>query len=207
MTSLTDLTARFPAVSAGADSKDHPAYLVPADSLVEVARWMRDELGFSLLVDLTAIDFGETAEPRFEGRYHLYCPACHQYVRLQVPCYGTAEVPTLPTLVHVFPAADWHERECYDMLGVHFEGHPDLRRILMWEGYPYFPLRKEFPLAGIDVPYPEEDVRGATAAGIDPIPAPMAGGPFVAPQRDNMSKREPRARDESWSEAKPKPRA
>ena len=202
---LDSLPERFPAVLPGTDSRDHPVYLVPADELVGVVRWLRDELDFALLLDVTAIDFGELVEPRFSGRYHLYSPSTHDYVRLQTPCGGSQEEPELPSLVELFPAANWHERECFDLLGVRFLGHPDLRRILMWDDYPYHPLRKEFPLAGHDVPYPEEDVRLATAAGIDPIAAPMAGGPFVASQQPNMSRREPRARDEAWNEQKPKP--
>ncbi|MGF1450839.1 MAG: NADH-quinone oxidoreductase subunit C [Opitutales bacterium] len=202
---LSDLPDRFERVLLGTDSKDFPVFIVPADQLVIVVEHLRDVEAFTLLVDLTAIDFGETVEPRFSGRYHFYSPKTHDYVRLQVPCAGTQEEPTLPTLVHLFPGANWHERECFDLLGVRFDGHPDLRRILMWDGYPHHPLRKEFPLAGIDTAHVEEDVRLATAAGVDPIAAPMMGGPFVAPQRSRMSDREPFGRDESWSEAKPKP--
>ncbi len=200
-----DFTTRFPDVKEASDSRDHQAVRVAAPNLVAITQWLRDDQGFALLVDLTAIDFGELAEPRFEGRYHFYRPSDHRYLRLQVPCEGSPDHPTLPTISKIFPAADWHERECFDLLGVTFIGHPDLRRILMWDGYPYHPLRKEFPLAGLEVPYPDEDVRVATSSGIDLIAAPMAGGPFVASQRATMSKREPRARDESWTEANQKP--
>ena len=61
--------------------------------------------------------------------------------------------PEIPSLASLYPAADWHERECYDMFGIKFSGHPDLKRILMWEDYPYTKLRKEFPLAGIETLY------------------------------------------------------
>jgi NADH-quinone oxidoreductase subunit C len=96
------------------------------------------------------------------------------------------ELPEAPSLTGVWPTADWHEREIYDMMGIRFSGHPDLRRILMWDGYPYFPLRKDFPLAGKQSDLPE-------VAFTDP--APLAGGPFVtiAGGKDTIS-REPRVR-------------
>jgi NADH-quinone oxidoreductase subunit C len=96
------------------------------------------------------------------------------------------EKSELPTVTSVWRTADWHEREIYDMMGVRFRGHPDLRRILMWEGYPYFPLRKDFPLAGKASELP--DIAFSK-------PAPQAGGPFVtiAGGADAIA-REPRVR-------------
>ena len=89
------------------------------------------------------------------------------------------------------------------MFGIKFEGHPDLRRILMWDEYPYFPLRKEFPLAGIDTPLPAADAAEVTEASVEP--APMMGGPFVSSGDGVMSSSEPRALDESWTEESEKP--
>jgi NADH-quinone oxidoreductase subunit C len=101
-------------------------------------------------------------------------------------------------LAAIYPAADWHEREVFDMFGITFAGHPNLKRILMWDEYPYHPLRKEFPLAGIETPLPAPDVVEVTNVSVKP--APMMGGPFVSPAEGNVSESEPRAKDESWTE-------
>ena len=109
-------------------------------------------------------------------------------------------------MVSLWPGANWHEREAYDMFGITFEGHPDLRRILMWDGYPYHPLRKEFPLAGIETALPDSEIAEETKAKV--IAAPMMGGPFVASAGEmNLTDAEPRAKDESWSERSAKPGA
>lgn len=200
--SLIDaITAQFEGVTTR-ESRDHPAVNVPADLLPAVATWLRDEQGFDLLMDLTAIDSGLEASPRFTGIYHFLGSSHHQYIRLAADCADDVE-PSLPSLAGVFPAANWHEREAYDLFGIRYRGHPDLRRILMWDSYPYHPLRKDFPLAGIGGELPAADVAEATGAKV--IPAPMMGGPFHASQAGAMSKREPRGADQSWNEAKPKP--
>ncbi len=192
---------RFPEAKPR-ESLDYKAYDVPADKLVEVCRVLRDDFGFTMLTDSTAIDWGEETSPRFTGIYHLFSWLGARYVRIAANCPDDA-APALPSLVELFPIANWQERETFDMFGIRFTGHPDLRRILMWDDYPYHPLRKEFPLAGHDGDLPAADVAEATKAKV--IPAPMMGGPFHAPQKDHMSKREPRGADQSWNEAKPKP--
>ena len=112
--------------------------------------------------------------------------------------------PAVPSASGLWAGANWHERETYDMFGIKFGGHPDLRRILMWDGYPHFPLRKDFPLAGIETPLPDAEVVAET--GAKAIAAPMVGGPFVAaPGEINLTEAEPRAKDESWNEAREKP--
>ena len=163
---------------------------------------LRDALGYDLLADLTAIDAGAGRSPRFTVVWHLLSTTAHTYVRVAADCADDA-VPAMPSVTGLWPGANWHEREAYDMFGITFTGHPDLRRILMWDGYPYFPLRKEFPLAGLDTDLADAEVAGETGARVKP--APYMGGPFVAPSGGPMSKAEPRARDQSWTEKEEKP--
>ncbi len=156
-----------------------------ASHIAEVLRHAQGKLGFEMLLDICGVDhLGE--EPRFEVVYHLYSFAARQYLRVKTRV--GEEKPELPTVSAIWKAADWHEREIFDMMGIRFAGHPDLRRILMWDSYPHFPLRKEFPLAGI----PTEDGRANRA--------PMAGGPFVtSPGEKTTLNREPRGKGESNS--------
>jgi NADH-quinone oxidoreductase subunit C len=154
-----------------------------AGRIVEICSFAKKELGFDFLLDITSVDnYGE--DPRWTIIYHLYGLGHHCHLRLKT---GVSEEKSeLPTVTNVWRTADWHEREIYDMMGVRFRGHPDLRRILMWEGYPYFPLRKDFPLAGKSSEMP--DVAFSKAA-------PLEGGPFVtAPGGRDAIEREPRVR-------------
>jgi NADH-quinone oxidoreductase subunit C len=200
---LTALKEKFPQAT-DRPSLDHPAVNVPIADLVGVLRHLRDAAGFDLLMDITAIDWAEGASPRFTVVYHLLSTtSTGTYIRVAANCLNDLE-PAAPSLVELWPGANWHERECYDMFGIKFEGHPDLRRILMWDAYPHFPLRKEFPLAGIEVPLPDAEIAEETGATV--IAAPMAGGPFVAsPGEVNLTEAEPRAKDESWSDRRPQP--
>jgi NADH-quinone oxidoreductase subunit C len=197
----TQLGERFPQVRERS-SGDCPAFDVPAAELEAVLRFLRDDGGFDLLADVSGIDWGVDQSPRFGVAYHLLSTGSAGYVRIVSNCLG-GEEPTIPTASQIWPGADWHEREAFDMFGIRFNGHPDMRRILMWDEYPHFPLRKDFPLAGIETELPDDEVAAETKEKVRP--APMAGGPFVAPQESHMSQREPRARDESWNEKKPKP--
>src|SRR5207249_6373507 len=128
------------------------SFVIRAGDLREVARFCKDELSFDYLLDITSVDnFGE--EPRFEIVYELYSMplAVHLRLKLKVP----EEPVAIDTISDIWPTANWHEREIYDMMGIKFNGHPDLRRILMWDGYPFFPLRKDFPLEGLPSEMPD----------------------------------------------------
>ena len=178
-------------------SKDCLSYFCPPENLVELATSLRDREGFEMLVDLTALDWGQENSPRFTTLYHFYSLALKIYLRIACDC-PCNDKPDVPSLAAIYPAADWHEREVFDMFGITFAGHPNLKRILMWDEYPYHPLRKEFPLAGIETPLPAPDVVEVTNVSVKP--APMMGGPFVSPAEGNVSETEPRAKDESWTE-------
>jgi NADH-quinone oxidoreductase subunit C len=156
---------------------------IAAEYLRDIANFCRDELSFDYLLDITSIDnFGE--EPRFEIVYHLYSMPHAVHLRLKLKL--SEEIGAVDTVSEIWPTADWHEREIYDMMGIKFNGHPDLRRILMWDGYPFFPLRKDFPLAGLPSDMPDVAFTKVT---------PLEGGPFVTvPSTAGSKDREPRAR-------------
>jgi NADH-quinone oxidoreductase subunit C len=157
--------------------------LTDPEPIAEVCAFARKELGFDYLADITSIDnYGE--DPRWTVVYHLYGIAHRCYLRLILSV--SEEKSELPTVTGVWRTADWHEREIYDMMGLRFRGHPDLRRIIMWEGYPYYPLRKDFPVAGKPTEVPGVAFTQA---------APIEGGPFVtAPGGKDAVEREPRVR-------------
>ena len=158
-------------------------FTIAREHLREVAKFCRDELSFDYLLDISSVDnFGE--EPRFEVVYELYSMTLAIHLRLKL-CVSEDD-PTIETVSDVWQAANWHEREIFDMMGLRFNNHPDLRRILMWDGYPYFPLRKEFPLEGLPSDMPDVAFTAA---------APLEGGPFVTlPSTATTKDREPRAR-------------
>lgn len=197
---LSTLQAKFSTVTFR-PSGDCPAYNVSADDLLPLCRYLRDELKYDLLADLSGIDWKDR-NPRFAVAYHLLSTTRHAYIRLVADCPDSAH-PKLPSVVPLWPAADWHEREAFDMFGIRFSEHPDLRRILMWDEYPYFPLRKDFPLAGIETDFSDPEVGDIT--GAKTIAAPMMGGPFTASANKHVSEGEPRAKDQSWTEKHPKP--
>jgi NADH-quinone oxidoreductase subunit C len=195
------LKTEFPQLSERA-SLDHPAINIAPREIPAVLRSLRDAHGFDFLCDVTAIDWSMEVSPRFTVIYHLYSTARFEYLRVAANLASDTE-PSAPSVVPLWAGANWHERETYDMFGIKFEGHPDLRRILMWDEYPHFPLRKEFPLAGVETQLPDHEVVAETKTKA--IAAPMAGGPFVASSGEiNLTDAEPRAKDESWNERREK---
>jgi NADH-quinone oxidoreductase subunit C len=161
------------------------------ERISDLCRFAKVELGFDFLLDVSSVDnYGE--DPRFTVVYELYGLDHRQHLRIKTNV--SEETSELPTVTNVWRTADWHEREIYDMMGIRFRGHPDLRRILMWDGYPYFPLRKDFPLAGKSSELPEVAFSN---------PAPLEGGPFVtAPGGRDAIAREPRVRTPEEGELK-----
>ncbi len=119
---------------------------VEADAIVEISTYLRDKLHYVYLSDIFGID-RYTSEERFEVVYNLLSLKTGTRVFVKVRC--EEEGPVVDSVTSVWPAAGWNEREVYDMFGVFFNNHPDLRRIYMPEDFQYFPLRKEFPLLGI----------------------------------------------------------
>src|SRR5277367_6141444 len=154
-----------------------------AEQIVEVCAYAKNDLDFNYLVDISSLDnYGD--DPRWTVVYHLRSLQNGNEIRLKTDV--SEEKSKLPSVIGVWKTANWHEREIYDMMGIHFRGHPDLRRILMLEGYPYFPLRKDFPLAG-----KESEMPGVAFSK----PAPQEGGPFVTiPSTSSSTAREPRVR-------------
>jgi NADH-quinone oxidoreductase subunit C len=161
------------------------SWRVSADKLVEVMAALK-ETGFDYLVDISTVDHFDS-DPRFEAVYELfsYQSKIHLRIKVWIPNEEDLETPSIPSVIDIWPTANWHEREAFDMMGIRFDGHPDLRRILMWEGYPFYPLRKDFPLEGKPTEMP--DIAFTK-------PAPLEGGPFVTSSESNSRDREPRAK-------------
>jgi NADH-quinone oxidoreductase subunit C len=177
------LSSRF-GVSQTTEFRGETTVHVPSSVLLELLKFCKESLGYTFLVDITSIDhMGQ--EPRFEVVYELLHFATCRHLRVKTTV--SEDDLALPSVVSVWSTADWHEREIFDMMGIRFSGHPDLRRILMWEGYPHFPLRKDFPLQGRSTDVPEVAFTE---------PAPLAGGPFVtSPSTETTQEREPRSRE------------
>jgi NADH-quinone oxidoreductase subunit C len=137
--------------------------VLSTERLTEVCRACKDRLDFSFLVDLTAVDWKDRPEGRFDVVYwlHRFSDSCR--LRLKVKIADSAE---LPSVTPVWKTANWMEREVFDMFGIYFGGHPNLERILTWEGFNGHPLRKDFPIEGVD-----------TGAAIYPDVYPPGGGP------------------------------
>jgi NADH-quinone oxidoreductase subunit C len=131
---------------------------VERENLVEVLTYLRDDpkCQFAVLIDICGVDYPER-EKRFEVVYHLLSPRLNQRIRVKT---STDEATPIASVNDIFPAANWYEREAYDMYGIRFSGHPDLRRLLTDYGFQGHPLRKDFPLTGfVEVRYDDEAKR------------------------------------------------
>ena len=146
------------AASSGAVAEFEVAYgeltlTAPADRIAQTLTQLRDRFGFHQLIDLCGVDYPDRAQ-RFDVVYHLLSMTANRRIRIKV---RTDEDTPVPTVTGVFPCADWYEREAFDMYGVFFAGHPDLRRILTDYGFHGHPLRKDFPMTGyVELRYDDE---------------------------------------------------
>ena len=145
-----DFSTRFPEGVIADERKGYEGYIVSADKLIEFATALRDEYGYDYLSSLTGVDY--IKEEKLEVVYHAYktIGGTALVFKVQVP----REKPEVPSLIEIYPGADFQEREAWDLLGIKFTGHPDLRRILLWEGFEGHPLRKDW-----QEPYYEADVK------------------------------------------------
>lgn len=157
-TDLAALGQEIVANAAGAVGSAHVAFgeltlTGPANRIVEALTQLRDQYGFHQLIDLCGADYPERPM-RFDVVYHLLSMTKNRRIRIKVQ---TDEDTAVPSVVSVFAAADWFEREAFDMYGIFFDGHPDLRRILTDYGFHGHPLRKDFPMTGyVEVRYDDE---------------------------------------------------
>jgi len=137
------LVEEFPEASLGYLEEKDPAISVEADDLFEVARHLKEKEGYDYLSAVTGVDYPD----RFEVIYHLYSMREKKRV-VVLKVSACKEDPEVPSLAPLWPGANFQEREVYDLMGVRFAGHPNLKRILLWEGYEGHPLRKDFPIEG-----------------------------------------------------------
>ena len=142
------LKEKFPqAVEETVHFRDEYTVRIAREHLLEVSRFLKEdpEYGFNFLSDLCGVDY-MGREPRFEVVYHLYSMDHMHRRRMKVSL--SEEDLTIPSVTSVWKTANWHERECFDLMGIVFADHPDMRRILTPEGFTDHPLRKDFPLRG-----------------------------------------------------------
>ncbi len=135
---------RFPTLEHLPEGGEYPQFIVPAESLREVALALRDEpdFAFDYLFCLTGVDW--PAEGRLEAIYHLESTTHNHQIVLRARTADREENAKLPTVSDIWPTANAHEREAYDLLGIVFEGHPDLRRLLLTDDWVGYPLRKDY---------------------------------------------------------------
>ncbi len=121
--------------------------MIVASQLIPAMRFLKNQMGYDFLVDITAVDYWGRAEARFEVVYHLRSMRTGARLRIKVPLMEPedGQAPSIESIVPLWPAANWLEREVWDLYGIQFMGHPDLRRILLYEEFVGYPLRKDYP--------------------------------------------------------------
>jgi NADH-quinone oxidoreductase subunit C len=137
-------------VTAVTEGHGEVTVTVPRESIADICRSLKLEHGFDMIADICGADRGPEEEPRFEVNYHLFGTKHHHRLRLKV--LVPEDDPHLPTVATLWNGANWHERETFDMIGAVFDGHPDLRRILLPSEFDGHALRKDYPLRGYE-PY------------------------------------------------------
>ncbi len=155
LTTVALVREKFPqAIVEVVDFRGEQTLVLSVESLVGVCRFLQKDLQFTFLSSVTAVHWPERL-PRFDVVYHLLSMPNRCELRLKVRVGERREEhPVVPTVSEVWPGANWYEREVFDLFGLHFSGHPDLRRILMPMDWTTHPLRKDYPLSGFDLPEP-----------------------------------------------------
>jgi NADH-quinone oxidoreductase subunit C len=164
---VREITTLLPdAVVEAVEFVDQVTVTVPGERIVEICRLCKDRLDYKFLVDVTAVDWQERPEGRFDVIYWMHRFADSARLRVKVRLADGTEIGSVTP---VWKVANWMEREVFDMFGIYFADHPNLERILTWEGFSGHPLRKDFPIEGID-----------TGAAIYPDVFPPGGGPVTS---------------------------
>ncbi|HWU79779.1 MAG TPA: NADH-quinone oxidoreductase subunit C [Caulobacter sp.] len=166
--------------------------VAPRERIVEVLTTLRDQFGFQQLLDLCGVDYPDRKE-RFEVVYHLLSMTRNARLRVKV---STDETQPVPSVISAYPAANWFEREAYDMYGMLFSGHPDMRRLLTDYGFEGHPLRKDFPMTGyVEVRYDDdlkrvvyEPVKITEFRAFDFL-SPWEGAKYALPGDEKAEKR------------------
>ena len=175
------ICAKYPAITSR-EFRGDTTLTIPRELLQAAMTYAKEACGFDMLLCVSSVDHhGE--DPRFEVNYTITQAETGHNLLVRTPLPEAD--PAVPSLVPVWRSANWLEREQYDLMGITFTGHPDLRRIMMWEGYPYHPLRKDFPVAGIPTELPGVAFTEK---------APAAGAPFTTSPGATAGEREPRSR-------------
>jgi NADH-quinone oxidoreductase subunit C len=155
LTTVETIREKFPqAVVETTEFRDEQTIVLKPESLVAVCSYLQKRLRYDFLSTVTAVDWPERV-PRYDVVYHLLSLQNRCVLRLKVRVGEKGEEhPSVPSVTGIWPTANWYEREVYDLFGITFTGHPDLRRILMPMDWTTHPLRKDYPLSGFDLPEP-----------------------------------------------------